>query len=93
MTKQEQMFALMEEQEQSNQTIAAFCAVRDIKMKTFFYWRRKYRTAQSVPAGFVPITPPANNPGPLIGLTYPNGVTVHLPAADLSLIAQLIRLA
>ena len=94
MTKQEQMFALMEEHEQSKQTISAFCAGRDVRMKTFFYWRRKFLASRSAPAGFIPIS--AQDTGvqqTTLRLSYPNGVSIHLPTADLALIARLIRLA
>lgn len=93
MTKQEYMFALVAEAEQSKQTISAFCASRDIKMKTFFYWRRKLLAARSASAGFIPIAPPTSLEKNILRLSYPNGVDIHLSGADVSLIAQLIRLA
>ena len=86
------MFALIREAEQSKQTISAFCASRDIRMKTFFYWRRKFLAAKSAPAGFVPIIPQANKEQDAVRLSYPNGVSIHLSGVDVSLIAQLIRL-
>lgn len=93
MTRQEQMFALIEEAEQSKQTISAFCTARDVKMKTFFYWRRKFLAARSTPAGFMAIPPPvASVETSAVRLCYPNGVDLHLSGADVSLIAQLIRL-
>jgi len=93
MTRQEHMFALIEEAEQSQQTISAFCAARDVRMKTFFYWRKKFLAARSASAGFLPIVPPTADVAPsACRLSYPNGVCLHLPAIDLSLIAQLIRL-
>jgi hypothetical protein len=90
MTRQEQMFALIEEAAQSKETITAFCAAREIKMKTFFYWRRKLLASRSTPAGFIPIAPPCENTA--VRLSYPNGVDIHLPSADPALIAQLIHL-
>lgn len=92
MTKEEQMFALIREAEQSNQTISAFCAGRDIRMKTFFYWRRKFLAARSASVGFIPIIPPLSAKKTELQLCYPNGVSIHLSDADVSLIAQLIRL-
>lgn len=92
MTKEEQMFALIREAEQSKQTISAFCTERDIRMKTFFYWRRKFLAARSASAGFIPITPPAGVERTELRLSYPNGVHIDLSGADVSLIAQLIRL-
>jgi hypothetical protein len=90
MTRQEQMFALIEEAEQSNTTISAFCAARDIKMKTFFYWRRKLLASRFAAPGFIPIPPPTAQTA--VRLSYPNRVDIHLPSADPALIAQLIRL-
>lgn len=86
------MFSLIREAEESNQTISAFCASRDIRMKTFFYWRRKFLAAHSASVGFIPITPPIRTEKTEFRLSYPNGVNIHLSGADLSLIAQLIRL-
>lgn len=93
MTKQELMFALLEEYEQSNLTIAAFCTAKSLKVPRFHYWRRKLRASQTAPKGFIPILPSASTEGVSIRLAYPNGVSIHLPAADLALIAHLIRLA
>jgi hypothetical protein len=69
------MFALIEEAEQSKETITAFCAARDIKMKTFFYWRRKLLAARSAAPGFIPILPSAENTA--VRLSYPDGVDLH----------------
>ena len=94
MTKQEQMFSLMEEYEQSKQTIPAFCKERSMKVPTFNYWRKKFRDSRSASKGFIPILPPPeHSKTDTIRLAYPNGVNIHLPAANIVLIAQLIRLA
>ncbi len=93
MIKQEQMFALMEAYEQSNQTIPTFCTARSLKVPAFHYWRRKFRAAQAAPKGFISISTPVSSEVASMRLTYPNGVNIHLPAADIALIAQLIRLA
>lgn len=93
MTKHDRMFALLEEHQQSRLTIAAFCIAKGMGVKTFYYWRRKFRASRPAPAAFIPIAPPAVTPATPIRLSYPNGVSIHLPAADVALIAQLIRLA
>jgi len=94
MSKQEQWFSLVAEQQQSSLTITAFCAFKGIKLCTFHYWRSRYLKAKASATGFISITPAAptqnNN---VIRLLYPNGVSLELPAADLSLITQLLRLA
>jgi hypothetical protein len=87
------MFSLLEAYEQSNQTISAFCTARDLKVPTFHYWRRKFRIAQSVQQDFIPIPIPQRTERSTLRLAYPNGVSIHLPTADIALIAQLIRLA
>lgn len=86
------MFALIKEAEQSKDTIKAFCAARDLNMKTFFYWRRKFLDTKTSAKGFLPLNLQPALCQTSVRLTYPNGVDLHLPSADLTLIAQLIRL-
>lgn len=93
MTRQDLMFAHIEACEHSNLPIAAFCAANALKVPTFDYWRRKFRASRSATSGFIPILPPAGDAVPAVRLSYPNGVSIHLSAIDLQLIAQLIRLA
>ena len=92
MTKQELMFALLEEYEQSKLTIPAFCTEKSIRKSRFHYWHRKFRESRIAPKGFIPIAIPARSEQMVIRLAYPNGVSIELPAADLTFIAQLIRL-
>lgn len=89
------MFSLIKEYEQSGLTIAAFCSSKDIKAATFNYWRRKQRDSGSDSKGFIPIPIPfpAHGENSSLRLAYPNGVSIHLPVADMALIAQLLRLA
>ena len=87
------MFALIKEAAQSRDTIKAFCAARDLNVKTFFYWRRKFLAAKPSSKGFLPLNLQPAVSQTAVRLTYPNGVDLHLPSADLTLIAQLIRLA
>ena len=91
-TKQAQWFGLVSEQQQSGLTIKAFCTAKDIKLCTFHYWRKKYRERNHAPNGFVELTPPAVSSHAL-RITYPNGVCIDLPAADISLVSQLLRIA
>jgi len=93
MTKQELMFSVLEEYEQSNLTIAAFCTARSLHVPKFHYWRRKFRASQSAPKGFIPILPLIDTQSAAIRLAYPNGVSIHLPSVDIALIVQLLRLA
>ena len=92
MSKQELMYNLVVEQEHSGRTITAFCAANDIKLNTFHYWKRKYKEENSSGSGFISIPALSEADSYPIRLTYPNGVNIHLDVADLSLIAQLIRI-
>jgi hypothetical protein len=91
MTKQEQWFSLIAEQEQGDVPITVFCSARGIKLATFHYWRKKYRLAGSTEKGFIDITPRVVADSG-IRITYPNGVSLYLPAADCALIGRLIHL-
>lgn len=86
------MYDLVAEQERSGLTITAFCTVKGIKLNTFHYWKRKYKEENSSGAGFIAISALSNAGSQPIRLTYPNGVNIHLATADLTLIAQLIRI-
>ena len=86
------MYKLVAEQEQSGQSITAFCAAQNLKIAIFRYWRRKYWEENAVAKGFIAITQPAKVDFPDLRVVYPNGVSIHLPTMDLALIAQLISL-
>jgi transposase-like protein len=91
MSKQAHWYSLIRDQDQSGLTITGYCTSKGIKPCTFHYWRRRYRQGQHTSAGFVELKAPAPAPHP-IRLSYPNGVNIDLPAVDISLIAQLLRL-
>lgn len=84
---------MLKEYDQSNLTIAAFCTARSLKVPRFHYWRRKLRESKTASQGFIPLPGPAATQSAAVRLAYPNGVSIHLPSADVALIAQLIRLA
>ncbi|RYZ41785.1 MAG: hypothetical protein EOP49_28710 [Sphingobacteriales bacterium] len=89
--RQEQMFSLIELQQQGQQTIVSFCKEHSITLSNFSYWLRKYRKRlQSPSAGFVAISP-SYSAAPLRVL-YPNGIAVELSYPDISLISALIRI-
>ena len=92
MSKQDLMYDLVAEQEHSGLTITTFCVAKDIRLNTFHYWKRKYKEENSSGTGFIAIAALSKAGSQPIRLTYPNGVNIHLAAADLSLIAQLIRI-
>lgn len=90
-TKQSYWFGLVADQEESGLTIQSFCSSKDIKICTFQYWRRKFRQRDLNHAGFVELLPPVAGCSPL-KITYPNGVCIELPAADITLLSQLLRI-
>jgi len=89
MTKQEQMYRLIEEQQTGNQTAIAFCKQHQISLGTFNYWLRKKR--QSAKSSFVAIDVEPVRHGK-VELLYPNGVRLRLDDVDLNKIRQLINL-
>lgn len=92
MTKQEQMFSLVQQQEQSGLTIGRFCTEHNLKLNTFHYWRKRYKETNSSSKGFIAIRSFAHaDASAPIRVSYPNGVNVDLSSADLSLIVSLIR--
>ncbi len=89
MTRQEQMYRLIEEQQAGEQTAAAFCEQRGVKLGTFNYWLRKKR--QNAKPSFVAIDVEPVMQGKT-ELIYPNGVRLRLDRFDYGQIRQLIYL-
>lgn len=79
------------QQSASGQTVADFCADRDLKVPTFYSWRRKYATAPPDPqagAGFCQLRPTAE---PIVrGLRLPSGLRVELSGLTVTEMAALI---
>lgn len=97
-SRQAEMFALVEELPQSKMTRKEFCREKDISINCFYYWQKKYRQQyQESSAGFIAVrTGTGSRTGfsqPII-LTYPNGISLQLPAGTpLTVISSLLRLA
>ena len=89
MTREEQMYQLIEEQQSSKLTAIAFCKQHQINLGTFNYWLRKKR--QNEHPSFIPIDVkfPVQEKTELI---YPNGVRLRLESFDPQKIRQLINL-
>ena len=89
----EEMFPLLEEWENCNESREAFCQRHHLQLSTFGYWRTKYVQANKLPraSGFVKLSPPLQDP---LEVEYPNGVKLRLPAntslADLQALIQLV---
>jgi len=97
---QTQMFAMVEELYQSKMNRKEFCRLRNISINCFYYWQKKYRQQeQTDQPGFIRVRTGKssfNRNGftqPIV-LSYPNGISVQLPAGTpLSVIGSLLRLA
>jgi hypothetical protein len=97
--RQNQMFSLVEECNQSELTRKEFCKLHSLSINCFYYWQKKYRQQifKDRP-GFIRVHP-GNGHGswpstsqPIV-LTYPNGVSLQLPVSTpLPVIGSLLRL-
>ncbi len=91
--KEEEMFSLIGQWEESDEDRATFCKKRGLTVATFSYWRTKYLKSQksNTPQGFVELKPLSRMP---VEIVYPNGVIIRLPssssASDLKALIQLV---
>ena len=93
MTKKQSMFDLISSYEESGLSQATFCKQANIGTAKFTYWRRKWLAENNQEySPFLEIqTPVSSEPIPEVEVTYPNGVSLKLKTADLSLIQQLVN--
>ena len=94
-TRRDEMFALIEQQEQSNQTNKYFCEQQGIAQSCFYYWQKKYRQEQTGSLGFVPVLVKRSTSAlnQAIEVQYSSGVTIKIPAgSSLTLLKTLIEL-
>ena len=98
--RRNKMFSLLEECYQSTLTRKEFCKLHSLTVNCLYYWQQKYRQQHSKDQpGFIRVRS-GNGHGfwqsaaqPII-LTYPNGVSLQLPAGTpLPVIGSLLRLA
>lgn len=77
------------EQQLSGQSIAAFCEEQDLKMSTFYSWKKKYGLAEA-PAlrGFCKITPKQETAER--SLRLPSGLRLELLGLSIYEIAELV---
>ena len=92
MRKAEEMFALVEEWQQSGQPQKVFCREHEIKQGTFAYWLRKKKQHEAPVGGFLPVWVGPDSQRNPVELIYPNGVRVQIGQADPGWIAELVRL-
>ena len=79
----------LDEQPRSGQTVAAFCDDHDLKVPTFYSWKKKYKKADTVEQeGFFKITPRPEMLGR--SLRLPSGLRVELAGLVVTEIAELI---
>jgi len=92
MQRQEQMFSVIEQLQQSNLPQHIFCKEQGNTCTTFYYWLRRYRLQQERGGGFLSVNVSSAHEG-FIEVRYPSGVILQLPSGiSLSGIKQLISL-
>tara|TARA_R110002049_G_C9136148_1_gene559294 strand:+ start:77 stop:355 length:279 start_codon:yes stop_codon:yes gene_type:complete len=91
MSKQEEMYTLVNEYQNSGLSAKAFSKEKGIIPSTFCYWIRKKKN-EDRPGGFAEVTKGSNGSSGELELIYPNGVKLQMNAADLGLIARLVKL-
>ena len=92
MRKAEEMFALVEEWEESGQTQKVFCQEQGVKVGTFAYWLRKKRQERESTGGFLPVRVRQDSGVEPVEVIYPNGVRMRVSQTDPEVISGLVRL-
>ncbi|MBW2962813.1 IS66 family insertion sequence element accessory protein TnpA [Mesonia aestuariivivens] len=90
MSKEEEMFAMIDEFDNSSLTARDFCKAKGVVPSTFYYWKKK-RYGQNGSAGFVTITP-RPSVSKEVELIFPNGVQLRMNGLDPDFIAKLVQL-
>jgi transposase-like protein len=79
----------LDEQPTSGQTVSAFCHDHDLKVPTFYSWKKKYGEAEApVREGFCKITPKQESVGR--SLRLPSGLRLELIGLTTTEIAEVI---
>lgn len=91
MSKQEKMFALVDEYGQSGLSAKVFCEQNNIAVPKFNYWARKKRQDHNG-SGFIKVTADKKFKQIPVELIYPNGVRLQLATTDLGVIANLLKI-
>ena len=69
---------LVKQQEESGQTIEAFCAGQGIKSGALHYWRSKRKRKRASSNGFVPVVPSSGRKSRIV-LRGRGGVEIEIP--------------
>lgn len=92
MSKEQEMYGLIDEFEISGLNCRDFCKDRGLVPSTFYYWKKRKAQKESPESGgFISIRPKTGMDGSL-ELIYPNGVRLRLEAPQFTLISKLLRL-
>jgi hypothetical protein len=87
--RQEEMFSLIEQWQESGKTQQLFCQEQELTYSTFYYWLKRYRQGLDE-SNFLPVE---ISSGSHIEIRYPDGVVLQLPAeVRLSTLKQLLSL-
>ncbi|SHG11386.1 hypothetical protein SAMN05444483_1053 [Salegentibacter echinorum] len=91
MSKEQEMFTLIDEFKNSALNAKAFCETNGVVPSTFYYWKKK-KALKELPetSGFISISPKVETGS--LELIYPNGIRLRLEDSQLELISKLIRL-
>lgn len=92
MSKEQEMFALINEFEDSSLSGREFCETKGLVPSTFYYWKKKKARNESPGSGgFIAISPNTVKNGSL-ELIYPNGIRLRLEVSQFPLVSKLLRL-
>lgn len=89
MSKQEKMFALVEDYKASGLSGSPYCEKHGIYRSLLYYWIRKFNDSASC-GGFIEIRP-KSQVTKIIEMKYPNGVSITVPTSELDLLLTLIK--
>jgi len=85
------MSAHLHAQAEGELSVTAYCAAHDLKVATFYYWRKKLTAPpveETEPTGFTELKPAAESPQPTLHLS--NGLCVKLSGLSMAQIADLV---
>jgi len=90
MSRQEEMFRLVEQYRVSGLSAKSFARANNISASTMGYWIRKKKSLEKG-SGFVEIF--GNTSGPMeVELIFPNGVQLRMNGGDPALITKLVQM-
>lgn len=91
MSRQEKMFALVDEYGQSGLSAKVFCEQNNIGISKFNYWARKKRQIHNG-SGFIRVAADKKLEDLPVELIYPNGVRLQVATSDPAVIAGLLKI-